>query len=842
MPVEAPTWPRSSNATADLFEAIATGRPLCWLIEDLHWADASSSDVFAYVVRSSGAARVLTVATSRPTGDTELFRAPTVDVVELSRLGLGETREQLQHLGMDHPPAILERIAVLSDGVPFHVEELAATWDGTSIDTRFLRRLAGGRTAGLSTPGRELAEAAALAEGHLHPAYLDQLGFDSNVQREVVAAGLLEADPSGEQLRFCHALLREAIEQSLLPADRERWHRRWAEALEDTAAPMSVAARTTALAHHWAAANNPACALRYAAESARIASRAAAPAEEVWHLRRVLDLWDRVDEPERLAGWTRDEVTAYAIGTARGGGHDPECQAIVSTELARCEARGDEVGATALRVLNRLFSDPSATPIPDVERRDARALLEAPVDARVLDALMYMSFFRRMPHGMEEAFNTRALELGEALESPRLRSRAYAVTALVTGRTGRFEDLVRQLREAEPTLGDMPMRDRWIHHASIVGALRHLGRAREARDDARRELGRLNRPEVLPIQYQSLSGDLVAAMVELGEWDGAEALIAEVWRKTPPTPSVPGLVRWPQLYLQVDEQCLNAARGRPVDPDVVAVAVAALGAGWKRLHPEGGLASQLAELATAEGDLGRVRELLEGAWELEHPEQYCDGLPSTVLAALRAETLLVDARDEAARRESAGYAERVMAAARRVPREGPLGEAWWSEAEAHAGRARGRDTPQQWAAAAAAWRACEHPWNVARCRHQEGVVRLAAGDRDGAAAALRDGLGIADALGAAPLADQIAALARRARLDVGARPGASAAPARSFGLTPREGEVLALLAEGLSNEQIATTLFMSPKTASVHVSRILMKLGAANRTQAAVAARQHGLV
>ena len=733
----------------------------------------------------------------------------------------------------------MDRIAELSDGVPFHVEELAASWDGMSADSRFLRRLAGGRIAGLSSAARELAEAAALGEGHLHPAYLEHLGFDSAAQREVVAAGLLESDASGEQLQFCHALLREAMERTVLPADRERWHRRWAEAIEVMSTPMSDAARTTALAQHWGAANNPEPAIRYAAESARIASRAAAPAEEVTHLRRVLDLWDRVDDPEQRTGWTRDEVTAYAIGTARGRGDEPECRTIVATELSRCEARDDAVGITALRVLQRLFSDRSTSPNKDVERRDSLALLDAPADARVLDALMYMAFYRRMPHGLEEEYSARAQELADALGVPRLQSRALAVVAFVAGRTGRFEERIQLLREAEPTLGDMPMRDRWIHHTSIISALSQLGRSSEARDEARSELSRLNRPEVLPIQYQTLCDGLVTALVDLGEWDSARELIGEVWAKTPPSPRAEERVHWPELYLSMNEQVLNAARGRPVDPEVVDAALAALGAGWDRLHPEGDLAAKLAEISTMERDLPRARDLLMGAWGLEHPDQYCDCLPYVVVSALRAETRLVDHQDESARQESAEYVDTVMATAQQLPRQGPRGEAWWLEACAHAARAHGRDTPEHWAAAATAWEECEHRPDIARCRHQQGVAHLAAGDKEAAETALREALQIATALGAAPLADDVSVLARRARLHI---EGVTRPPARDLGLTPREREVLQLLAEGMSNERIAQTLFMSPKTASVHVSRILMKLGAANRTEAAATARRHGLV
>jgi DNA-binding NarL/FixJ family response regulator len=84
----------------------------------------------------------------------------------------------------------------------------------------------------------------------------------------------------------------------------------------------------------------------------------------------------------------------------------------------------------------------------------------------------------------------------------------------------------------------------------------------------------------------------------------------------------------------------------------------------------------------------------------------------------------------------------------------------------------------------------------------------------------------------------VEALARRGRLDL----GAAAPPSEgAAGLTPRELEVLRLVAAGRSNGQIAETLFISRKTASVHVSNILAKLGVHSRTEAAAAAHRMGL-
>jgi DNA-binding NarL/FixJ family response regulator len=118
------------------------------------------------------------------------------------------------------------------------------------------------------------------------------------------------------------------------------------------------------------------------------------------------------------------------------------------------------------------------------------------------------------------------------------------------------------------------------------------------------------------------------------------------------------------------------------------------------------------------------------------------------------------------------------------------------------------------------------------------------GDRDAATEALRRSAAITARLGASPLDAEVKALAQRARLHLAPPATATAdtpTPAQQLGLTPREAEVLALVAVGRSNRQIAQALFISPKTASVHVSNILAKLGVATRVEAAAVAHRLGL-
>jgi DNA-binding NarL/FixJ family response regulator len=106
-------------------------------------------------------------------------------------------------------------------------------------------------------------------------------------------------------------------------------------------------------------------------------------------------------------------------------------------------------------------------------------------------------------------------------------------------------------------------------------------------------------------------------------------------------------------------------------------------------------------------------------------------------------------------------------------------------------------------------------------------------------------LRIAESLGSRWLAGELRALIQRARLHLDEPGGERAAtveePEDPFGLTPREREVLALIAQGATNRQIGAALFMAEKTASVHVSRILAKLGVSRRTEAAAVAHRLGL-
>jgi DNA-binding CsgD family transcriptional regulator len=177
-----------------------------------------------------------------------------------------------------------------------------------------------------------------------------------------------------------------------------------------------------------------------------------------------------------------------------------------------------------------------------------------------------------------------------------------------------------------------------------------------------------------------------------------------------------------------------------------------------------------------------------------------------------------------------------------APPQFPVLLAYRSLVTAEHARAIGPPDGSAWAAAVDAWRAVDNPYQLSYALLRLAEAHLAAGDRDSATGTVREAHAIAERLGSAPIAADAAALARRARISLTAGP----APEREdelarLGLTGREREILLLVAAGHTNREIARALFISPKTAGVHVSNILAKLGVTGRVEAAAVAHRSGL-
>jgi DNA-binding CsgD family transcriptional regulator len=163
--------------------------------------------------------------------------------------------------------------------------------------------------------------------------------------------------------------------------------------------------------------------------------------------------------------------------------------------------------------------------------------------------------------------------------------------------------------------------------------------------------------------------------------------------------------------------------------------------------------------------------------------------------------------------------------------------------DAERGRVEGRNDPRAWAIALGRWEGLGRPFQVAYARFREAEAILAArGDRDDVKRDLDAAAAIASELGAQPLADLVRTLARQARIALSEGTGGAEVAGGQHFLTSRESEVLRLICAGWTNQQIADALFITRKTASVHASNIMAKLGAANRGEAAALGLRLGLV
>ena len=245
-----------------------------------------------------------------------------------------------------------------------------------------------------------------------------------------------------------------------------------------------------------------------------------------------------------------------------------------------------------------------------------------------------------------------------------------------------------------------------------------------------------------------------------------------------------------------------------------------------------------AQMCGAEGDLARMRELLTAVWEQAHPQFSDHAILGFMWTAVRDFTRIeVDAavhRPDAQDRPAAeAHLATIADYASRMHRYGALGRAWPVEVEAQLARFRGDDEQLDlFETAAGRWQAIGHDYDAAVCHLDLAEALAGRGERALARTHAQKALDTARVLGAEPLEQRAESILERL-----------GSTQRADGLlTRREREVLTLIAQGHTNEQIAATLFMSPKTASVHVSRIITKLGATNRTQASAIARQTGLV
>jgi DNA-binding CsgD family transcriptional regulator len=848
-------------------ERLAEEAPLLWVMEDLHWADRSTRDLVAFLAASLRSGRVMLVLTFRsdelhrlhPLRGLlgELARNRRVRRLDLPRFSRDELAEQLAGMvGADPPAGLVEEIYARSEGNPFFAEELVLAGDGAGpaalppslqevLLTRVLRL---GRDTQLV-----LGVAAAAGPGVAQPLLAAVAGMDEaellDGLREAVDQHVLLPEPGGDGYVFRHALVAEAVYGELLPGERVRLHTALAGALEAGLeggdAPATRAAR---IAHHWSAAGDRPRALSASVEAAAAAEQVYAFAEAQLQLERVLRLWDRVPDAAARAGSDRVSLLSRCAEAAYAAGEPARAaqlvrQALPLTHEARQPARAGLLHEQLARCL-RMLGDPGALaqqqeavrlvpPAPSLER------------ARVLGSLAQsLALVDRFAEARGPAEEAVAIAAKVAASAEEANARTALGTAL--GGLGETDAGLAELEAAHrlaADAGEAVLMVRTMVNGSDL--LLAAGRLDEAATVALAGMGEARRLGLARHSQRVLACNATEALFALGRWDQAERVSREALELAPPAPASVNL-SLARAALELGLGDLDAAEAqlrtaRRLIPSPVSEA-----------QRSGPLDAGLAELALGRGNLEQAGELVaEAVPAVEASPRYA--------APLYALGLRIEAdRAELARARRPGHGvpddgtaaallERLgHAAAAPAARGLPELAAWHATGLAERARRDGRSNPAAWTAAAAAWERLGRPYQAAYARFRQSEALMAAvGDRDAAAAALRGAAAVTGRLGARLLDAEVKALARRARLDLAEHTAATAAaapaPAEHLGLTPREAEVLALVAAGRSNRQIAEALFISPKTASVHVSNILAKLGVAGRVEAAAVAHRLGL-
>jgi DNA-binding CsgD family transcriptional regulator/tetratricopeptide (TPR) repeat protein len=851
---------------------LAARAPLLWVVEDLHWADRSTRDLLAFLATYLRVHPVLLVLTFRsdeldrlhPLRGLlgELGRNRRVVRLELPRFTRAELAQQLAGLlGADPPTRLLDDLYARSQGNPFFAEELLLAGAGEGADPRALppslREVLLTRVVRLgSGTQRLLRVAAAAGPGATQPLLAVVAGMDDQRLleglREAVDQQLLLPDPAGGAgYLFRHALLAEAVYSELLPGERVGLHTALAGALEaGLEAGEAPASRAARLAYHWAAAGDQPRALTASLQAAAAAEQVYALAEAQLQLERALALWDRVPDAEQRAGTDRAALLARCAEAAYGTADLTRAaelvrQALALVDAARQPRRAGLLHEQLARCLRRLL-DPAAL---DEQQQAVRLVPPQPSVERawVLGSLaQYLLTVDRFAEAR-----------GPAVEAIAIAAQVGAVLEEATAHATLGDALI-SLGEPDAGLAELAAAVRLATQAGdVIAVLRTLvsrsdglnaaGRPAEAVAVALDGLQQARRVGLVRGSGPVLAANATEALLVLGRWDQAEQVSREGLETSP---SGPGYI-----HLPLDRAALELGRG---DLDTAEARLQAV----RRLFPAsipgaqnaGPLLAGLAEVALWRGDLEQARQLVAEAVPLVAANP-------RFAAPLYALGLRVEAdRAELARARHPGQPapddatattllDRLAQAAQGPASAGlPELAAWHATAVAERTRQQGQPDPATWAAAVAAWERLAQPYRAAYAcfRHAEALL-AAGGDRDTAAMVLGRAAEVTGRLGARPLDGEILALARRARLDLAPPAGATAAavdvaaPAAQLGLTRREVEVLALVAAGRSNRQIAQALFISPRTVGVHVSNILAKLGVAGRVEAAAVAHRLGL-
>ncbi|MEP6759833.1 MAG: AAA family ATPase [Sporichthyaceae bacterium] len=840
--------------------ALSQSAPLLVLVEDVHWADQSTREMLSFLFSRQFAAPVAIVASYR-TDDlhrrhplrplaAEWGRLPGVARLQLDRLPDADVRTLVQNL---HPAPLDEReirgIVARAEGNAFFTEELVAAAErgGRSLPTD-LADLLLVRLDQLDDSARQVVRAASVAGRRVsHELLAHVVGLDGSALDQAMRAavdGNVLVSIGADGYGFRHALLAEAVYDDLLPGERVRLHGAYARALCDG----DVEGTAAELARHARAAHMMGTAVSASIRAGDEAMAVGGPDEALHHYEVALEL---VTEPEAQASddGAVDVVglTVKASQAAIAAGHLVRAKGLVRERLDSLPAHAPPAQRALLLhayVSSALLTETTLDLL--ALTREAMQLLAdeppTPLLAQVLSVhARANSDRRRDDEAVEWAGKAQALAI--ELRLPDVVADATTTLAILDERAAdpewsrqTLEKSIAEARAASEVAAEL----RGLFNLGVLHY--ELGRLDEARAvyesgaQRARETGRPWAP--FGVDARAMAG-IVAYTA--GDWE-AVLRITDVTAENPPPASA--------AVLGGVALAVAAGRGDRAALDLLPV----IRLQWER----DGLIAILGGAAAIDlhGDAGDVDAAIaayddavttvSAVWQRDAFQAQVR-LVALLLGQLGSEATRVgaDERSKLARRGDE-LVEVARVAAEIAPRgrpRGPEGEAWVARVAAEQARLRWLtdvdavaqdDLVNAWEEAVTAFERFGHVFEEARSRARLADVLRAAGRTAEAADEAEQAMGIARKLGAQPLLAELRASFPAGRHGAGAQ--------LDDVLTPREQEVLKLVAQGRSNREIGTQLFISAKTASVHVSNILAKLGVRGRIEAAAVARRRGLL
>lgn len=857
------SWTEPGEAMAHLFDHarsmlrnLSNRGPLVVAIEDLHWSDQTTRELLMDLVRTRGLERVLLICTYRSDelhrrhplvpllADLEYAVRPDrielaplaeADLIELASAVLGEPISE--HDGRE--------LSRRSGGNPFYAEELLAVDDPGVLPTG-VRHVVLARSQSLAPDAVACLQAASTLAHPIDPDTLQATtGLETGRFRRAVDTlcrdrFLVEDDA---ELRFRHELVREVFLDDLLPGERSELFARAARALQQHQPErLGEIARL-----HLNAAQLPE-ALQSSVQAAQAASAIGASAEAGRNYGRAIDLWDRVDAPAARAGMSHLRLLREAAKVA-----DLSRNFDVAVQLARRAAAEANLAGDRLEEGTALFelsgylwnaTDPGMTDA--IERAMAVLPRDPPTVARA--RLEVRAAMKRVFAG-ERTEADLALEAAAKLAAA-LGERGVEATArahIGLWRAGLGDEIALQnLRDGSRvaySIDDGAAGT--IIAINLTHVLHHLGRFDEVVDLHGRWSAFAERHGLAITRGIIFEGNVLLALEALGRWDEAESIVNEIGRRLSPE----SMGRWASAFLGWTQIQLN--RGHYAD--VVSsyrrgLEMCESGYYSGDLFPIG---TGLIEL-TATGMIDPIDpDTIESWIDCLKPDEAWLGARLVATVARHMIPPPHEARHDQMVDTVNVWTERLERMSREFFSVPPVLEAWLSQIEAEVAESSGDPRPDHWAHLVSTWDELRCPFFAAGARYRQADALLRAGggrstsDRRLATRLLTEAGGTATDLQAKPLYRSIEDLARRARLRLGddsADKPATPSESSPFGLTSREFEVLRLVNDGRSNGEIGAELFISTKTASVHVSNILRKLGAANRIEASAIARRHELL